>query len=133
MEQHGYQPTHDLVGEPPQAPDFNLTPKPATDPTTDLCCVHGANLDRIEQKLDQLLNTRLRFTSSVDPDAIRREFTKADRARHQRLFLLPEQPEDKPKWNRWKTAAAVVGLVLGFAAVAALGLWLWVLVIRAVA
>ena len=85
-------------------------------------------LDRIERKLDQLLNTRLR--SRVGPAVPTREWKEADRKRHQRLFLLPESPGDKPKASRWKIVAATIGLVLGFAAIVVGSWWLWGVFIR---
>jgi hypothetical protein len=85
-------------------------------------------LDRIEAKLDEVLRTRLRVPR-VDRDAIRREFTAADRERSQLLFLADE-PTAKPKWGRWKTAAATIGLILGFACLAVGSWWLWGVFIR---
>jgi hypothetical protein len=85
-------------------------------------------LDRIEAKLDQLLAPRVPLTSNIDPAEIRREWTKSDRQRHQRLFLLPEPPQDKP--SRLKTAAVIAAVILGFAAVAAGSWWLWGVFIR---
>lgn len=100
-------------------------------------------LDRIEAKVDRVIKLlappklKIDFSSDMNEEqqkkfaeAFKREFTEKDRKRNQRLFLMPEPPQDKPKWGRWKTVAAIVGMALGLAAVAVGSWWLWGVFIR---
>lgn len=99
-------------------------------------------LDRIEAKLDEVLKLIRRPKLKIDfgndvseeqrqkfAEAFKREFTAVDRKRSRNLFLAAEPPA-KPKWGRWKTAAAIVGMALGFAVLAVGSWWLWGVFIR---
>jgi hypothetical protein len=107
----------------------------STDSTPDLCCTHGAKLDRAVELLEELHAARSRKCAICEErKRLQKEYTEQRRLvafkRHGPTAPAaeeaePQESDPKPRRPRWKTAGAVGGMVL-----AALGLWLWVLFIR---